>query len=658
MLNLRPGVNFRGLFFCSLPSLFLIALVYAYWSGLGGPFILDDAPNLQSIARYLAGEVGWQNVLLENTAGLLGRQVSMYSFLLNAQVAGLEASAFKAVNLAIHLLNGVLVGWFTYLLLKTQKLSPQARLMVSILCACGWLSLAIHLSTVLYVVQRMTQLSALFSLSALIFYTHWRTSETQSRAQTIWTLLAVTAFTGLAAFSKENGILVFALIAVIELCLFQQAGPAKKRKSAQWLVLITTGLPLLFLAAFLLASPNEITNGYASRPFTLLERLLTQPLALWSYIFQITAPSSEQFGLFHDDFRLSSERPTAQVVAALLGLVGVTVFSVILRNRGPSLVACGWFIFLVGHALESTFIPLEIYFEHRNYLPSVGLVLIAAALALQFLEQSTSTANRQRRQNLALSFATLIVLANLVVVSLLSSVWSSTTGILAHAERMAPNSLRVKMLTIASLAQNQQFDAIDRVVERIRFSQPDRVLSAQLFVGQLRCAAGKTVDKKEIAESAKNFRSLIDNDDSETYAQFATLVLDKKCTGIKLEDIAAWGEAILNQSSGVPRAVNLSKIEYFTAKALAESGQVERALPYALAAWQNDNAPAIGILLFQLNATLNNRTACHTILEDLKNGGRLTEFSAIRAVEMFEQWLKKPETGVDEQQPVLLLKKL
>jgi len=658
MLKLSPGFYFRGFFLWALPSFFLIALVWAYWSGLSGPFIFDDVPNLRGVARYLAGQAEWQHALFENSSGLLGRYVSMFSFLLNAQATGLEAPSFKAVNLAIHLVNGMLVGWFSYFLLKTQKLSAQTRLMVSIFCACGWLSLAIHLSTVLYVVQRMTQLSALFSLSALIFYTHWRTSATQSRAQTIWTFLAVTALTGLATFSKENGILVFALLAVIELCLFQQAGPAKKRKSAQRLVLITTGLPLLFLAAFLLASPTEITNGYASRPFTLLERLLTQPLALWSYIFQIIAPSSEHLGLFHDDFRLSSERPTALVAAALLGLVAVTVLSIVLRNRGPSLVACGWFIFLVGHALESTFIPLEIYFEHRNYLPSVGLVLIAAALALQFLEQSTSTKNRHLRGTLTLASAALIISANLAVISILSNVWSSTSGILAHAERMAPNSLRVRMLTIASHAENQEFDAIDRVVENIRLDRPDRVLSAQLFRGQLRCAAGKTVDKIEIGRSAEGFRSLIENDDGETYANLATLVLEKKCEGIGPEDIAAWGESILNQASGVPRPLNLAKIEYFTAKALAESGQVERALPYAFAAWQNDNAPAIGILLFQLNATLNNRTACRAILEEIKKGGRLTEFSAIRAVEMFEQWLMQPETGVDAQQPVLLLKKL
>ncbi|TQE98130.1 MAG: hypothetical protein FKY71_15460 [Spiribacter salinus] len=59
---------------------------------------------------------------------------------------------------------------------------------------------------------------------------------------------------------------------------------------------------------------------------------------------------------------------------ALLGVVALAVSAIKLRRRLP-LYAAGIRFFLVGHLLESTFIPLELYFEHRNYLAGALLWL-------------------------------------------------------------------------------------------------------------------------------------------------------------------------------------------------------------------------------------------------------------------------------------------
>lgn len=37
----------------------------------------------------------------------------------------------------------------------------------------------------------------------------------------------------------------------------------------------------------------------------------------------------------------------------------------------------------MGHLLESTFVPLEIYFEHRNYVPSVGMAILLVVCAYE-----------------------------------------------------------------------------------------------------------------------------------------------------------------------------------------------------------------------------------------------------------------------------------
>ena len=48
----------------------------------------------------------------------------------------------------------------------------------------------------------------------------------------------------------------------------------------------------------------------------------------------------------------------------------------IFNSRRFPLAAFGIVWFLIGHSLESTFIPLELVHEHRNYLPLLGILLV------------------------------------------------------------------------------------------------------------------------------------------------------------------------------------------------------------------------------------------------------------------------------------------
>jgi len=58
----------------------------------------------------------------------------------------------------------------------------------------------------------------------------------------------------------------------------------------------------------------------------------------------------------------------------LVFILLLLAFSVFVRKINP-LISYGLYFYFFGHLLESTFIPLEMYFEHRNYLPQLGLWL-------------------------------------------------------------------------------------------------------------------------------------------------------------------------------------------------------------------------------------------------------------------------------------------
>jgi hypothetical protein len=90
----------------------------------------------------------------------------------------------------------------------------------------------------------------------------------------------------------------------------------------------------------------------------------------------IALPKVGAMGLFHDDIPLSHSLfdPVSTLFAAL-GILALLAAALALRKRQP-LLAFGVLFFLAGHSLESTVIPLEITFEHRNYLPMYGILLI------------------------------------------------------------------------------------------------------------------------------------------------------------------------------------------------------------------------------------------------------------------------------------------
>src|SRR5690606_37284381 len=153
---------------CLLAGLMLLtAALYA--TGLRGPFMYDDAFNLAPVLSWARDLTPWQDVVFGNPSGLLGRPVSMLSFLLTG-FAGVDPWHFKFGNLLLHLVTGLLVWQFLRRLFRLDaRLTSQADLLAA--CAAGLWSLhPLHANTVLYAVQCMALLGALFTIAALLSY--------------------------------------------------------------------------------------------------------------------------------------------------------------------------------------------------------------------------------------------------------------------------------------------------------------------------------------------------------------------------------------------------------------------------------------------------------------------------------------------------------
>lgn len=369
------------LFVCSLVLAF-----FCYRPGLNGGFLFDDKVNIVENAYLKIDTLDTASLkaaAISMRGGISGRPISMVSFALNYYLAGPAAYGFKLTNLIIHLLNGVCIFVLSMLVLGIHRrrhapeLSPDRLRWISLAVASVWLLHPLNLTAVLYVVQRMTSLSALFVLLGLTAYLYGRQRQLDGRSGWGWILAAFLLFTPLAAFSKENGALlpVFMLLAEAVLLNFQ-APTTKSRFALMGLFAATVILSAAALAVYFIHDPSRLLAGYNARDFTLPERLMTEARVLWFYLRLVVAPDISQLGVHHDDIAISRGLLTPySTLFACIGIAALAATAFLLRKRHP-VAAFGILFFLLGHSIESSVIALEIAHEHRNYLPDYGILLV------------------------------------------------------------------------------------------------------------------------------------------------------------------------------------------------------------------------------------------------------------------------------------------
>ncbi len=362
----------------------LLLCLAAYAPMFPGMFLFDDLPAI--VENPALHPPAWDlralfEAAFSHRSGPLYRPLSMLSFALQEALGLGSPAAYRLVNLAIHLLNGLLLYLLTIRVLGHLRGAARETGPVAALVAGVWLLHPLHVSVVAYPVQRMALLAATFVLAGLLAYCAVRRRQIEGRAPFLLLPAAFLPWLVPAVLSKENGALLPLFALVLELFVFRFAmpGPAGVRGLRRFHLLVV-GLPAL-AGALLFLAPERVASGYALRDFDLVQRLLTQARVLWLYLSWLAWPDVTRMGLYHDDITLSRgllEPPTT--LAALLALTALVVLAWRLRRRHP-LPALGIAFFLAGHLLESTILPLEMAYEHRNYLPSWGLFLALAGTA-------------------------------------------------------------------------------------------------------------------------------------------------------------------------------------------------------------------------------------------------------------------------------------
>ncbi|MHB8455431.1 MAG: hypothetical protein ACYDDO_12210 [Acidiferrobacterales bacterium] len=431
------------LFWLAIAAILTLAV---YYPGLSGDFEFDDANNILNNTALQISTLSPAALLkasLSGIAGPLKRPVSMVSFAINFYETGKNPFYFKLTNVILHLLTGLSIFVLTNLLLNVyrgrtkQEFSDRHIAWVAIATSCAWLVHPLNVEAVLYVVQRMTILSGLFTVWALICYVAGRRWLDAGRTSGIFAVVfGFVGFGGLSIFSKENGALIPLFVLVIELTIFRfRLASEQSRRYVPPLLGVFVALPLIVGLIYVVSHYGWLTQGYQIRNFSLYDRLLTEARVLWMYLRLMVLPSNALMGIYHDDIRIShgllDPASTLSSIIGLLALLGIALYSL---KRAP-ILAFGILWFFAGHSMESTIIPLEITEEHRNYLPLYGILF---ALVFYLLYPLKFRNNLYARYGLVGIFILLLA----VTTALRANEWGSLAGHAAYEVEHHPRSAR------------------------------------------------------------------------------------------------------------------------------------------------------------------------------------------------------------------------
>jgi tetratricopeptide (TPR) repeat protein len=545
---------------------FLLTVI-CYWPSLDGPFLFDDIPNLELLGDRggLTSTDKYIDFITSAQSSPLGRPLSLASFTLDGQTWPTDARPFRITNLLIHLVNGLLVFFLTRLIFSTVYTRETAG-NLALLCTTLWLLHPLLVSTTAYIVQRMTQLGGLFTLAGLLCYMRGRSYlPTRPQRGWAWIVAGMGICGALALLSKEIGILLPFYALAIELTVFASVRLPGRHRPALIALLVT---PLIALLVYLGWDWALRMQSFEFRDFTLHERLLTQAVVVVDYLRQIIAPQLSGLGIFHDDYPISKGLfdPPVTLISFLI-IAALVSFAVWSRKRWP-LVSLGILWFFIGHSLESGPLSLELYFEHRNYLPLLG-PLIAICSLVPLLRQ------RLRR---ALPLILIVFVSMECFLTWQSAAtWGSEDRLMQTTLIEHPNSLRAQQYVANKYISRGRYQDALAIQQRLAAKYPEHT-STQLSILNLSCLLNvATVEQVRTTISFLE-HSKFDTQIAGFLGPLISNVTAGSCDALGFAEIDQLFDALLRNSTMAKNASLRGVAHYFKGIAYQESGNLTGAL--------------------------------------------------------------------------------
>jgi Tfp pilus assembly protein PilF len=368
------------LFFLTVP----VCLVYS--NTLDVPFYFDDHRNIAKNEHIRLTRLSLNNLIAAAfDSPLSQRPIANITFALNHYIHGNDLAGYHVVNILIHVTNGILVYLLVLSILSTPAMGhaykPQS-VPIALVGALIWLLHPIQTQSVTYVVQRMNSLATLFYLSSLLLFAKARQTDSPGKA---WAWIGGCVIAGILALAtKEIAATLPFFILLYEWYFVQDLDTSWLKRRLPHILAV---LGLIVFVTFLFTGPNPLVHvlaSYGKRDFTLMERVLTQTRVILNYISLLAFPHPSRLTLLHEVHLSSSLISPMTTLFSVFSISGLLVLGII-TTKQARLVSFGILFFFGNLLIESSIIGLEIMFEHRTYLPSVGFTLSVTVILFRLI---------------------------------------------------------------------------------------------------------------------------------------------------------------------------------------------------------------------------------------------------------------------------------
>jgi protein O-mannosyl-transferase len=457
----------------------------AYSATFTVPFQFDDYPNIAN--NYVLKNLGnffWSTRGYEYNPR---RFVGYLTLALNYRFGGLDVTGYHIVNLAIHLISGILVYFLIILTFKTPYFSDQrsalscqpetakagklgcdSRSFIALFAALLFVAHPIQIQAVTYIVQRFTSMAAMFYLLSIVFYIKGRLSS--RRAGKLASLCCSLIFAVLAMKTKEIAFTLPVVIVLYEFFFFKST----LKKKLLFLLPVLLTLVIIPISVMGTRKPlGELLSDLSARTrvqtnIPRWDYLMTQMRVIVTYIRLIFLPVNQNLDYDYPIFHSLTELPVILSSLFLLSLFGTAVY-LFYRSRQAgklaSLQACkptsriptnhdspftihvsrlisfGILWFFITLSVESSVIPIaDVIFEHRVYLPSVGAFMAISAAAFMIVERIRS--GRQARKSVIYALPVLVIVLLTGATYARNAVWNNEVGLWQDVVRKSPGNCR------------------------------------------------------------------------------------------------------------------------------------------------------------------------------------------------------------------------
>ncbi len=346
--------------------LIIIAVGIAYSNTYMVPFHFDDHPSIEENPRIRHLEnipsFFWKN---EGPVGT--RPLLLVTLTINYAIGGLNPITYHIFNNTLHAINGIIFYFFILTTLNLPLLREKYSAIAKEIALFASLLFVVHpiqTQAVTYIISRSMPMATFFYLVGILLYV----KGVQSGKKSYFIILIFISFLGMA--SREDYFTFPFILLLYDVMFLSSFKDIKKRWWVYGLILLTAAYRV-WLSVTYKDSPESA--GFGVKLLSPYPYLCTEFNVIWTYVRLLFLPINQNLDYDYPISQGIFEFPTN---LSFIGHLLVIAFAIWIykRNRLVTFLILWWYITL---SPSSSFIPIiDVIFEHRVYLPSIGFFFL------------------------------------------------------------------------------------------------------------------------------------------------------------------------------------------------------------------------------------------------------------------------------------------